>query len=116
MVYYFVPEDNESPDELNAFGVNKAITEVTQGDIRHLFPLPGKYHFRFKNNIEGKIAWMDLNGDHCSVLTYQNKIIMKVTRISWEFHQRSEPKSHSPEKPVKPVQANVKSFDLLFND
>ena len=116
MVYYYVPEDNESPDEWNAFGINKGVSEVTQGDIRQNFPLPGKYHFRFKNLLDGKIAWMDLNGDHCSVLAFQNKIIMKVTRISWESPQRSEPKLSQPEIHTKPLAEPVKNFDLLFND
>ena len=83
MVFYFIPQDSENIQDLNAFGIQKDIGQITQGDIRNLFPLPGIYHFRFRNYIDGKIAWMDLNADECKALVWQGKIIMKVTRVGW---------------------------------
>ena len=82
MVYYYIPEDFDNVDELNAFGISKVIDEIKLSDIRQAFPISGKYHFRFKHLINKNIVWMDLNSDDCKALIFQNKIILKVTRIS----------------------------------
>jgi len=64
------------------------------GDIRSNFPLPGKYHFRFKtspipsgehygkgNNMS---VWMDCVDDKRPVPFWRNSIVAKITRISAE--------------------------------
>ena len=56
MIYYFVPEDYDSTDEFNAFGIEKNIEEIKLKDIRKAFPLIGEYHFRFKNLINKSIV------------------------------------------------------------
>lgn len=116
MIYYFVPEDNENSEELNAFGINKAITEIKVSDIRKDFPLVGKYHFRFKNMINKAIVWMDLNSDDCAALMFQNKIIVKATRISWEREghggQSSTTIRQSEVPPPQPTQASFNLFDF----
>ena len=132
MIYYFVPEDLDSYEELNAFGVNKPLEEVKLADIRKNFPLAGKYHFRFKNVINKTSVWMDLNSDDCTALQFQGTIILKVTRISWEIPTQSRissPKIQIPVSPQattfnlfdlnpqpKPVQKKEASFDLLFQN
>jgi hypothetical protein len=122
MVFYFLPQDFETVDQLNAFGIQKNVSQITQGDIRSSFPLPGKYHFRFRNLIEGKIVWIDLNGDHCKAVAYQGKILMKVTRIDWETDQKDESDEghliarqevlNTSEK----INEKVISFDLFSNE
>lgn len=128
MIYYYIPEDNDSCDELNAFGINKSVDQIKLKDIREEFPLPGKYHFRFKHTINKVNVWMDLVNDDCLALLYQKKIIVKATRIEWKDQRRystdySRPEhsthsanlfefgSHTTSKETKP-----QNFDLLFNN
>ena len=56
MIYYFVPEDYDSTDEFNAFGIEKNIEEIKLKDIRKAFPLIGEFHVRFKNLINKNIV------------------------------------------------------------
>ncbi|CAG9322269.1 unnamed protein product [Blepharisma stoltei] len=118
MVYYHIPEDYDDPEQPNAFGIPKSIEEITLTDIKKAFPVEGSYHFRFKTSHNKAIIWMDLSHEDCKVPLYMNRIITKVTRISWEsqpqhspkrqdsFNQqipRQEPFSQQiPQKPVQP--------------
>lgn len=125
MVYYYIPEDFDSADEPNAFGISKNIEEITMRDIRNAFPLPGKYHFRFKHVINKNTVWMDLNNDSCAALQFQNKILVKVTRIGWETSPSPaipKAKINSPPPNVlnlfdfNPQVKKPESFDLLFHN
>lgn len=61
----------------------------TLGQIKQSFPLPGRYHFRFKTAVvpggdrekNGLGVWMDCVDDSKSVPTWQSTIVAKVTRI-----------------------------------
>ena len=112
MIYYYVPEDLDSSEELNAFGVNKQLEEVKLADIRKNFPLAGKYHFRFKHVINKNNVWMDLNSDDCTALQFQGKIILKVTRISWEIPPQPRIISPKPPAPVTPQPTSFNLFDF----
>jgi DIX domain len=137
MIYYHIPEDNDVSDEPNAFGISKPIDQIKLGDIRKHFPLTGKYHFRFKHLINKTNVWMDLNGDDCLALLYQNKIILKVTRISWgsssphvniispqkqptnttsfnffDFNPTNKPQDFNPETQPKPQTNKTQEFNL----
>ena len=46
-IFYYVPEDNDTAEQMNYFKVHKAISDVRVNDIRQYFPVPGDYHFRF---------------------------------------------------------------------
>ena len=39
MVYYIVPQDNDDPEEPNAFGMPQAIENLRVSHIRENFPL-----------------------------------------------------------------------------
>jgi len=60
------------------------------GDVKDAFPMPGKYHFRFKSSLipgtdreKGAIAvWMDCIDDDQRVGVWRNGIFAKVTRLS----------------------------------
>ena len=130
MIYYFVPEDYDSTDEFNAFGIEKNIEEIKLKDIRKAFPLIGEYHFRFKNLINKSIVWMDLNSDECLALLFQNKIFLKVTRICWglnevcksaikdvgNFNQGNSFNLFDFSNEDKPEERKQNSFDFLFSN
>jgi hypothetical protein len=84
LVFYSILEDFDDPEQPNAFGINKAVGEITLKDIKLAFPLEGSYHFRFKY-LHNKIAvWMDLNNEDAHLPLFAGKVVAKVTRISWE--------------------------------
>jgi hypothetical protein len=47
------------------------------------FPLKGSYIFRFKVMYDNAIAWLDLPDLDTKLPAFKDKIIMKVSRISW---------------------------------
>jgi len=64
----------------------------TLEQIKSAFPLPGKYHFRFKSTLvpgvdKGPSVWMDCTDDSQPVAVYKNSIIAKVTRISFDLDE-----------------------------
>ncbi|KRW99746.1 hypothetical protein PPERSA_07823 [Pseudocohnilembus persalinus] len=95
LVHYFIPEDLDDQEQLNAFTIKKSIDEITLLDISKNFPIRGEYIFRFKftldkgNNLTNLIEkkqfiWLDLTDAKQVVPQYGNKIVMKATRVSWE--------------------------------
>ena len=61
VIYYYIPEDREDPDKLNAFVVSKDLDSLKIDDIKNNFPLPGEYYFRFKFKFQNKNVWIDFN-------------------------------------------------------
>lgn len=59
-------------------------------EIKNAFPLPGKYHFRFKSALvpggdreKNSVAvWMDCVDDRLPIPIWRNSIVAKVTRLS----------------------------------
>lgn len=92
VIYYYIPEDREEPDKLNAFVISKDLESLKIDDIRDNFPLPGEYYFRFKFKFQNKNVWIDFNNPSAVLPRFEGKVIMKVTRISWEssFKQTEE--------------------------
>ena len=83
-VFYYVPQDNETYNDLNAFPIYMKQDEIRLRDVRECFPLPGNYHFRFQYVFNKKdVVWLDLNNERCKLPTVNDKIIMKVMRKSW---------------------------------
>ena len=83
-MYYYVPEDLDEFTQLNAFVVRKKIDDIRLPDIISEFPMQGSYHFRFRCNVQkNRAVWLDLNNTTCKLPLSDDKIIMKVTRISW---------------------------------
>ena len=46
--------------------------------------MPGDYYFRFKFEFMEKSVWSDFNNPVGALPRYDGKIIMKVTKLSWE--------------------------------
>jgi hypothetical protein len=92
---YFLPEDGDTELNPNVFLAPKPRQQgapPTLGEVKHAFPLPGKYHFRFKSALvpggdreKNCVAvWMDCVDDRQSIPMWRNAVIAKVTRISDE--------------------------------
>ena len=90
-VYYFIPEDNENENKMNVFIIYKSFKDVKIQDIKENFPLPGEYHFRFKFEFMEKSVWIDFNNPTGALPKYDGRIIMKVSRISWETKEEPKP-------------------------
>jgi hypothetical protein len=68
------------------------------GEIRQAFPLPGKYHFRFKSPLvpgsdrdkDCVPVWMDCVDDNQHVAVWRGGIFAKVTRISMDADASEE--------------------------
>jgi len=104
-VCYHIPTDRDEPDHPNAFVIPMHANEITLGDVKQTFPLPGNYHFRFK--VEGGF-WMDCTDECTHVPLFAGKrIVAKVLRLSWSTP--SVGKTVLPE--LKPVVAP--SVDLF---
>lgn len=83
LIYYYVPEDKEDQEKLNAFIIYKEIDSLRLNDITENFPLPGQYLFRFKFKFDNKNVWIDFNNEDAKLPRFDNKVIIKATRISW---------------------------------
>ena len=86
-IYYFIPEDNENENKMNIFIICKNYQDIRLQDIKDNFPLPGKYYFRFKFEFMEKSVWVDFNKPDGGLPKYDGKIIMKVTRLSWDNNE-----------------------------
>ncbi len=81
-IYYFIPEDNENENKMNIFIIYKNYKDIRLNDIKENFPLKGEYYFRFKFEFMEKNVWIDFNNPVGVLPKYDDKIIMKVTRLS----------------------------------
>ncbi|CAD8064282.1 unnamed protein product [Paramecium sonneborni] len=84
LIYYIVPQDNDDVEIPNAFGIGKQIDQVTLKDIKSSFPLQGEYIFRFRYKTSHNTVWLDLPTDTSQIPLFNNRILLKATRISWE--------------------------------
>ena len=90
---YFIPEDGDTEAYLNVFLAPKPRQHgmpPTLGQVKESFPLPGRYHFRFKSPLVpggdrekgGMAVWMDCVHDSQMIPTWKNSIIAKVSRVA----------------------------------
>jgi hypothetical protein len=87
LIFYHVPEDNEDQEKFNAFIVYKDLDALRLNDIVENFPLPGNYYFRFKFKFENKNCWIDFNNPDAKLPRFDNKVIIKASRIAWTNDQ-----------------------------
>jgi hypothetical protein len=97
LIYYFVPEDKEDQEKLNAFIIYKDIESLRLNDIGDNFPLPGMYIFRFKFKFDNKNVWIDFNNADAKLPRFDNKIIIKASRISWTKDEKEVTNSDFPD-------------------
>jgi len=95
VIRYFIPEDGDSETYPNVFLAPKPRQSglpPTLGEVKHAFPLPGRYHFRFKAPLtlggdreKNPVAvWMDCVDEKQTIPVWKNTIVAKVTRIGVE--------------------------------
>ena len=83
LVYYHILEDKDDPAYPNVFGVSESKKNIKLSHIFQAFPLKGSYLFRFKHQHQGKIVWLDLPDTNSKIPLFKEKVVMKVTRVSW---------------------------------
>lgn len=133
---YFIPEDGDVETQPNVFLAPKPRQQgypPSLGQVKQAFPLPGRYHFRFKSPLlpgsdrdKGALAvWMDCVDDRQPVLTWRSQIIAKVTRVGIEedddddedFQRPSPAASNASSVRAEPTppaqQPAAASFDLF---
>ncbi|KAF0694361.1 Aste57867_14772 [Aphanomyces stellatus] len=82
MFNYFIPDDGDTPDHLNIFPIpSQYKNSLKLAHIKKEFPLPGKFHFRFKQSFEGTYVWLDV-GDDDPVPDFNGVIISKISRVA----------------------------------
>ena len=102
-VCYHLPSDRDDSEHPNAFTVPKE--NITLGELKKAFPLPGTYHFRFKTDAG---FWLDCTDENaCVPLSGPRRIVTKVLRLSWT--NASTPAA----VPVKPVTSPNKPADSM---
>jgi hypothetical protein len=121
---YFIPEDGDSELQPNVFLAPKPRQQghpPTLGQVKHAFPLAGRYHFRFKTPLvpggdreKGAMpVWMDCVDDRQPVPVWRSTVVAKVTRIGVEddddeddedFGMRSSAPAPAPVPPPQQQQ------------
>mmetsp|Transcript_18607 Transcript_18607/g.26200 ORF Transcript_18607/g.26200 Transcript_18607/m.26200 type:complete len:320 (-) Transcript_18607:109-1068(-) len=91
VIRYFIPEDGDSEEYPNVFLTTKSQTGFSPKlrEVKKAFPLPGRYHFRFKAPLipgtdrekNAIPVWMDCVDDNQNVGVWRNAIFAKVSRI-----------------------------------
>lgn len=87
----------------------------TLAQVKESFPLPGRYHFRFKSPLvpggdrekNGMAVWMDCVHDSQAIPTWRNSIIAKVSRVAVEEDDDDDddfPSSHHHAAPQQQQQ------------
>jgi hypothetical protein len=117
-VSYFIPEDGDLESQPNVFLAPKPRQPgypPSLAEIKQSFPLPGRYHFRFKAPIvpgsdrdKGAMpVWMDVVDDRHPVHTWKSQIICKVTRIGVEDDFDDEDDDDDDEDFRRPTEASA---------
>lgn len=69
--------------------IPKASEKLTLSDIKQGFPLPGSYIFRFKSRYNKTAVFMDVLKESDRLPHFDQKIVMKVTRLGFGGAKRS---------------------------
>ncbi|TNV75267.1 hypothetical protein FGO68_gene13396 [Halteria grandinella] len=109
-VFYYVPEDNETPEQLNYFKIFKPQSDIRIGDIQSHFPVAGDYHFRFQFKYQGQLVWLDHSNETSALPQVDGLIIIKATRKRWVTKHRQHV-LHASQSMLPPQKHND---DLLF--
>lgn len=112
---YFIPEDGDNEHQPNVFLAPKPRqpgTPPTLGQVKQSFPLPGRYHFRFKTTLGDKVnglaVWMDCTDDRQPVYVWKNQaIIAKVTRVGVEEDDEDDDDDEDFKRPTSSQQSHV---------
>lgn len=112
---YFIPEDGDTESYPNVFLAPKPRQQgmpPSLGQVKESFPLPGRYHFRFKSPLVpggdrekgGMAVWMDCVHDSQAIPTWRNSIIAKVSRVAVDDDDDDDDDFPSSSHGAPPVQ------------
>ncbi|CAN0422583.1 unnamed protein product, partial [Pylaiella littoralis] len=82
---YFIPSDEDDPSHPNVFQLPSGLVgsgSVRCGDVERHFPLPGRYHFRFKKKFRDAHVWVDMADPGAAVPSCDGVFTAKITRLS----------------------------------
>jgi DIX domain len=125
IIRYFIPEDGDNEHQPNVFLAPKSRqqgTPPTLGQVKQAFPLPGKYHFRFKTALGGGnsssngsalAVWMDCIDDRQPVFVWKNQIIAKVTRTGIEDDEDDDDDDEDFRRPHQQQQQHQSSASSM---
>lgn len=92
IVRYEVQNDSEGDKDGAAFVLQGSPDGVTVGLVRRSFPLPGRFHFRFKaptpDHSFGGYSWMDISVDSETVPLFRGEVCMRALRLPAEAGER----------------------------
>ena len=85
LIYYFVPEDNETDSSLNAFAISKPLAQISTHDILAHFPLSGTYRLSFRVKYSRQLIYiLPEKGQNEPVPHAEGRIVVKANRVSWQ--------------------------------
>ncbi|CAN0403761.1 unnamed protein product, partial [Laminaria digitata] len=82
---YFIPADGDDPAHPNVFQLPSGLVgsgSVRCADVEKHFPLPGRYHFRFKKKFRDAFVWVDMTDAAAVVPACDGVFTAKITRLS----------------------------------
>ncbi|CAM9474318.1 unnamed protein product, partial [Scytosiphon promiscuus] len=82
---YYIPSDGDDPSHPNVFQLPSGLVgsgSVRCGDVERHFPLPGRYHFRFKKKFRDAFVWVDMADPASAVPSCDGVFTAKITRLS----------------------------------
>jgi len=117
-IRYYVPEDGDEADQPNVFElVSEGV--VCVGDVRRAFPLPGRFHLRFRRRVAGLEVWADAADDAAPAPRLQGRILVKASRLSDDGRAPARPPpsprraSAPPARPPPPPPPRAAESNLL---
>ena len=103
-IRYHVPEDGDDAAHPNVF---ELVSEgaVRVGDVRRHFPLPGRFHLRFRRRVAGLEVWADAADDAAPAPRLQGRILVKASRLAGDAARAPARPPPSPRRASAPPPA-----------
>ena len=103
-IRYHVPEDGDDAAHPNVF---ELVSEgaVRVGDVRRHFPLPGRFHLRFRRRVAGLEVWADAADDAAPAPRLAGRILVKASRLAGDAARAPARPPASPRRASAPPPA-----------
>ena len=103
-IRYHVPEDGDDAAHPNVF---ELVSEgaVRVGDVRRHFPLPGRFHLRFRRRVAGREVWADAADDAAPAPRLAGRILVKASRLAGDAARARARPPPSPRRASAPPPA-----------
>lgn len=129
-VYYVVPSDGDDFAHPNVFTVKCSAKKLTLSRIAKSFPIPGRYHFRFKMKWRETFVWLDVTEPSVNVPLFRGSVFIKAARIRTKRNIEpvarqnydapahvSDDESSAPDEPARQRRPSIEKVDdtPIFN-